>query len=497
MFSATRTGNRHLLSFVLHYTMQLGSPADMLRQALRPHLAVGAHYAVALSGGADSVTLLHLLAGLRAEGGFTLHALHFNHVLRGADSDADEQFCCELCAALAVPFAAGRGDVRACAQAQGLSLEDAARQCRFRWLADAARACGATTVFLAQHADDQAETVLLRLLRGAGMHGLAGMQPRTVFHHMPFVRPLLHLRQNLLLGYASECHLAHRHDASNDDTQPTRNWLRHEIMPRIAARAGAACVARICQTAALAHATDDFLQQRAAVLRAQHCRRSCLGTLVPLAQFRAWHVAEQRALLRHILAEACAPAPSALTYTTLERLRHNALAGVAQADFTLPAPLKAGCAYEHVYLTAQPPPSPSPMDLSSTTPRAWACGMTVALHPAPLRGLSMSDNGEAWRAVALGETVTMRQFCALPPDAIVRVRPRCAGERYRPVHGHAHKIKEMLIAAGVPQYLKDVIPVVEYDGALVWLAGWRIADAFKVAAGAPAVMLEVRCGQRQ
>jgi len=119
------------------------------------------------------------------------------------------------------------------------------------------------------------------------------------------------------------------------------------------------------------------------------------------------------------------------------------------------------------------------------------------LHPAPTRGLSMSDNGEAWRAVALGDTATMRQFCALPADAMVRVRPRRAGERYRPVHGHERKIKDLLIAAGVPQYLKDIIPVVEYQGALVWLAGWRIADAFQVAAGAPAVMLEVRCGQKR
>jgi tRNA(Ile)-lysidine synthase len=464
----------------------------MLRQALRPHLAAGGHYAVALSGGADSVTLLHLLANLRAEGGFVVHALHFNHWLRGADSAADEQFCGELCAGLAVPFAVGRGDVRAHAQAHGLSLEDAARQCRFRWLADAAQACGATAVFLAHHADDQAETVLLRVLRGAGMRGLGGMQPRTSFHQMTFVRPLLHIRQKMLIAYAAACRLAHRHDASNDDTQPTRNWLRHEIMPHIAARMGETYIERMCQTAVLAHAADEFLQQRAATLRAQHCRRSCLGTVVPLAHLHAWHVAEQRALLRHIIAELCAPPAPAMPFAALERLRRHALAGAAHADFSLPAPLMAGCAYAHLYLTAQPPPVPSPLDLSATTPRAWAGGMTLALHPAPTRGLSMSDNGEAWRTAALGEAVTMRQFCALPPDAIVRVRPRRAGERYCPVHGHERKIKDLLIAAGVPQYLKDVIPLVEYNGALVWLAGWRIADAFKVPAGAPAVMLEVR-----
>ncbi len=472
--------------------MQSCSTTATLRQALHPHLAAGGHYAVALSGGADSVALLHLLANLRGDGGFSLQALHFNHMLRGADSDADEQFCCALCATLDVPFSAGSGDVRAYAQAHGLSLEDAARQCRFGWLAEAARACGATAVLLAQHADDQAETVLLRLLRGAGMRGLAGMQPQTVFHHMAFVRPLLPVRQKLLLAYANEWRLVHRHDRSNDDTRHTRNWLRHEIMPHIAARTADAGVERICQTAALARDTDEFLQQRAALLRARHCRRSCLGMLVPLAQFRTWHVTEQRALLRHILAELCAPAPPAMAFAALERLRRNALAGVAQADFTLPAPLAAGCAYGHVYLTAPPPPAPSPMDLSATTPRAWACGMTVALHPAPTRGISISDNGEAWRAVALGEAVAMRQFCALPPNAIVRVRSRRTGERYRPVHGHEHKIKDLLIAAGVPQYLKDVIPVVEYNGVIVWLAGWRIADAFKVAAGAPAVMLEVR-----
>jgi tRNA(Ile)-lysidine synthase len=473
--------------------MQSHGCAELLRQALQPHLAAGAHYAVALSGGGDSVALLHVLVTLRAMGGFTLHALHFNHQLRGVESDADEQFCRGICAAWDVPFEAGRADVRAHAQVYGLSLEDAARQCRFQWLAHAAQTCGATAVLLAHHADDQAETVLLRLLRGAGIHGLAGMKVTTTFHDMTFVRPLLHMRQHVLIAYAAQCGLTHRHDRSNDDTRHTRNWLRHEIMPRLAARMGEACTERICHTADVAREIDDVLEQRAAALRAQHGRRSCLGELFPAAALRAVPIAEQRAVLRQIVAELGKPNSPVLDFDMVERLRQAALAGAGQADFTLPAPLVAGCAYDHLFVTDRPAPVAAPLVLQAGMPRAWPCGMTIARHPAPARGVSLSDNGEAWRAAALGEPVTMRQFCALPPDTAVHVRPRRAGERYQPVHGHAHKIKDLLIAAGVPRYLKEIVPVVECDGQLVWLAGWRIAAAFAVRAETPVTMLEVVC----
>jgi tRNA(Ile)-lysidine synthase len=183
--------------------------------------------AVAYSGGADSTALLH--AASRQWPG-RVHALHVHHGLQRAADDF-EAHCAAACAALGVALHVGRVDAR---HAPGESPEDAARRARYATLAGLALANGLRHVALAQHADDQVETLLIALGRGAGVDGLAGMPARMERHGVMFHRPLLEVRADALREWIAAAGVAHIHDPSNDDPRYTRNRIRHRVLPALA-----------------------------------------------------------------------------------------------------------------------------------------------------------------------------------------------------------------------------------------------------------------------
>ena len=180
-----------------------------------------------LSGGRDSVALLRLLV----QQGCRVHALHVHHGIRSAEADADAAFCAELCERLDVPFELQKIDVPTLAAEQGVSLETAGRHAR-RWLlAAAARRCKGCIVALAHHADDQAETVLFRLARGAA--GMRGMQPVHQAGHITWIRPLLGCRREEITDWLQQIGQPWQDDSTNTVADVTRNALRLEVIPML------------------------------------------------------------------------------------------------------------------------------------------------------------------------------------------------------------------------------------------------------------------------
>jgi tRNA(Ile)-lysidine synthetase-like protein len=249
--------------------------ADLFHQVRRTIrrfdlLRDGMALVVGVSGGPDSLCLLHLLSRLAPEMGLRLHVAHLNHRLRGTDADADADFVAEFAAGLGAPCTVGRAEVAELAREAGLSLEEAARQARYRFLAEVAADAGADTIAVGHNADDQAETVLMHFLRGSGVAGLRGMQPKTqlgefrlsgeagerrsggagergsggadapFISHSPLpplslspflIRPLLATPRAAIEAYCAEHGLQPRFDRSNEDTTIHRNRLRCELLP--------------------------------------------------------------------------------------------------------------------------------------------------------------------------------------------------------------------------------------------------------------------------
>src|SRR5690348_11359920 len=195
-------------------------------------MRAGDRVGVAVSGGADSVALLRILLELRQELGVVLSVVHLNHLLRGTESDTDEQFVRDLSRSHELEFIGERRDVRAYAAEHKLSLETAAREVRYEFFEGLLREKTVDRIATAHTLDDQAETVLLKLLRGAGTRGLAGIYPCKVLPGKGgIVRPMLGVQRSAVKSYLAALGQTWREDSSNQELQHIRNRIRHEVLP--------------------------------------------------------------------------------------------------------------------------------------------------------------------------------------------------------------------------------------------------------------------------
>jgi tRNA(Ile)-lysidine synthase len=229
---------------------------------IRKHelLKPGDRVAVAVSGGADSVALLCLLAELRGELGIVLAAIHFNHKLRGTDSDQDEQFVAGLAKKLGLESRGESGDVAAYAKEQHLSVETAARNLRYEYFQRLLQGNQFNRIATAHTLDDQAETVLLKLVRGAGTRGLAGIYPKlaAATPEASIIRPLLTTRRKDIEAYLPDINQSWREDKSNRDLRHSRNRVRHGILPRLERNLNPAVYEALSETAEISRVEEDY-----------------------------------------------------------------------------------------------------------------------------------------------------------------------------------------------------------------------------------------------
>jgi tRNA(Ile)-lysidine synthase len=242
---------------------------------------------VAVSGGADSVSLLHILHEL----GYALEAAHFDHQTRNGESSADAAFTRELAAKLGVPFHLWTRPVEAEAKSAGLSFEEHARKARYEFLIEAARRRGCIAMATGHHADDQAETLLMRLLRGTTSSGLGGIPPLREEQGVRIVRPLIACPRETLLGYLATRGIEYRTDRTNTNLRYLRNRIRHRLLPTLVKEYNPKVREALVRLAEVEQSENDFVENQAKAFL-ERCLRPCGG--LDRATFAAGHTALQR-----------------------------------------------------------------------------------------------------------------------------------------------------------------------------------------------------------
>ena len=262
----------------------------------------GDHLLVAVSGGPDSVALLWTLVLLSLEYELQLTTAHLNHGLRGAEAQAEEAFVHSLCAGMGINCISKTVDIRILQKGRGKSLEEVGREERYRFLDETAQTCGAKKIATGHHRNDQAETVLINLLRGSGLEGLKGIVP---VREDRIIRPLLHVGREEILEFLNREGLTYIMDSSNLNPHFLRNRIRHQLIPELTARYNPGIVRGLSQTAEIIRREDDYLQ----VMVRQILSRWGIvpgeaDILLPLKDFIDLHEALQRRVIKCLLGAA-------------------------------------------------------------------------------------------------------------------------------------------------------------------------------------------------
>lgn len=246
-------------------------------------LKAGDTVVVALSGGPDSIALLHVLNSLKSIYGTKLHAAHLEHGLRGDESVEDMRFVEGLCRAVSVPLTTRREKVLEAAERGGLSVEAAARKIRYKFLEQVLEETGANKIATGHNADDQAETVLLNIIRGAAMSGLRGIRPAM---EAGIVRPLIDATRQDIVAYLDEKHLDYRTDSSNSDDRYERNRVRQNLIPLIREQFNPRIVESLARTASVFSMIDEYFRVEVAEAMKTCCQTKDGRTIVDLRLFQ-------------------------------------------------------------------------------------------------------------------------------------------------------------------------------------------------------------------
>ena len=455
------------------------------RQAL---LAGVRRLGIAVSGGADSIALLCLLLPLCRQAGVTPVVLHYDHGLRGAASAADSAFVRQFADAHGLACCSATGHIEA---GRGRSIEMAAREARLDFFLDSSRAEALEAIATGHQADDVAETLLLRLVRGAGAGGLAGLRPCSVLRRrgqtLRLIRPLLGLPHATLQAWLRAQGIPWREDASNQDTRIARNAVRHRLLPCLAEHMGDTVVAQLAQSAELLRADDEALDAIAGdwiERQAAACPPGHAPDTLSSSELAAQSVALQRRILRLWLMRRGQAA--ATGFAPIENLR-KALARQTEWRLTLPGDLHLGVRGGRLGILTRPvAPTRAAAPLSLPVPGevVWpGLVITAQLAHGILRGPAHLGH---WPAA-----------CSLSRDAVgnrpLTLRTRRPGDRIAPTGMvGTRRIQDLFVDAKLPREARDHLPLLFCGDTLAWVPGYRVARELAVRGdSAPAIHIHI------
>jgi tRNA(Ile)-lysidine synthase len=445
-------------------------------------LAQGDHLLVAVSGGPDSVALLHVLANFADEYRLRLTVAHLNHGIRGAEARREEEFVRHLSAEMGMAFISKTVDIRSLQKqkGRGRSLEEIGREERYRFLDEAAEGCGAGKIATGHHRDDQAETILIHLLRGSGPEGLKGILP---VRDGRLIRPLLDVGRAEIREFLRREGLAYMTDSSNLNPVFLRNRIRNGLIPALTTRYNPQLVAGLCHTAGIIRREDDYLQ--GVVRRIIDQWGIAAGgeeIAVPLAHFHHLHEALQGRIIK-LLLETAVPLRNGIGYRHIEAvLELSRKAGARCLSLDLPSRIRVERERDVLRIRKEGERKARGRDRKTSQSRfEYRVEIPATIY------LNEIDKVIYFERI---EKPNLREMKKRPQTAFMdyeRMNPPLILRNVRPgdkidLFGMSgtKNLKEYFIDRKIPGPLRGKIPILVDSLSVIWIAGQRISERVRV-----------------
>ncbi len=443
--------------------------ADRVRNTIIQYAMIsrGDRVLTGLSGGPDSVCLAVILDELKDDFNISLGAVYIDHGLRPGETEREADFCRKFCEDRGIEFFLRHADAGKFAAEERLNMQEAARELRYRIYEELAAKLNFTRIALGHNADDQAETVLMRLFRGSGRKGLAGMPPVRG----RIIRPLIDVERREIETFLSSAGpVTYAVDSSNLRDDYFRNWIRHNVLDRIKCRAPAA-VRDICRTAKILQEEDEYFEvivtKTLMRLISRKSDDSIELFLYPLATL-------EKPVLRRVIRRAVNETKGlrGIAFVHIEDIIRLVKEGRAGDRLHLPGDIRAIKEYSLVKITTRKPVRLGEYDLQPPC--------EIALKEA---GITIKASFEE-KGAGAGDGRRSVLLDAGSMKFPLRVKARAAGDFFCPAgFGRRKKLQDFFVDEKIPRDLRDIIPVVLSGNDIIWVAGYRADERFRVSAG--------------
>ncbi|OKO93473.1 tRNA(Ile)-lysidine synthetase [Geobacillus proteiniphilus] len=438
---------------------------DKVRAFIHRHqlLSEGAAVIVGVSGGPDSLALLHVFLSLRDEWKLQVIAAHVDHMFRGRESEEEMEFVKRFCVERRILCETAQIDVPAFQRRTGLGAQEAARICRYRFFAELMEKHQAGYVAVGHHGDDQVETILMRLVRGSTSKGYAGIPVKRPFHGGYLIRPFLAVSRAEIEAYCQQMGLSPRRDPSNEKDDYTRNRFRHHIVPLLR-QENPRLHERFQQYSEMMAEDEQFLEELAADALNKVMEKQHRDAALSIGPFLALPRPLQRRVLQRLLLRLYGGVPPTLTSVHIGHILMLCERGRPSGMIDLPKGLKVIRSYDRCLFT---------FGAESGEKGYWFELPVPALLPLPNGYAIISEFGEHYPRKQAGN-----DWFVVDPASVslpLRVRTRRRGDRMvLKGTGGTKKLKEIFIEAKIPRMERDRWPIVEdADGRILWVPGLK------------------------
>lgn len=432
---------------------------------------------VALSGGADSVCLLHVLYSLSGQMGFKVIAAHINHMLRGSQANADADFARAFCESLNIEFYQTQIDIAALARDKGISEEAAGRQARYEYLQHLKIELGADKIATAHNKNDQAETVLMRLIRGSGLLGLGAIRHISA---NSVIRPLLSITRSEIEGYCHENNLKYVTDSTNSQTIYTRNRVRLELIPYIKENFNPNIITTLYNTAELLSSDNRYLEHQAQKITNKYVKKDEIGVYIEIGKLLKADRAIARRVIRNMHEILCGNSQD-IEFKHIEQILCLAGQGRTGTVAYISKSVQAKICYDRMYLAN-----------NSVKKEDYEYELIIG-KSVYIKELQMHIRAE----VADAEEVQIadKYTASFDLEALQRglkIRNRRRGDVFK-YSGISKKIKDYFIDKKIPRDKREGIPLLCAGDDILWIIGYRKGDLYKAKPGR-AVKIDITYG---